>query len=322
MQDAEVGRLEPISLRHSFKIGLCYNCSCSRLCPFLLPSRSLQDMPTPGTRVCQLQVPQTSLTWLTKGHLVLELQNIEIGFNLFGFLVCQVEADQGNLFVRFSWDQRSLASHFANHLADHLTGIVAWLVPSAPTRFVGTLPPTALTLARTAFNDPPFHTRNDSLQATVEMEICVKLCGLRPGSPLVLRNQRWTIWTNLDVCWMSWTGNDIPRMHWSQMNALVETRATVFWLSDFPSCEVTLVILLKAQILSWFLFHHDDCKHKSPQLQRHRSDTFDSKIWVLKGADRRDCFQILELAAMTDDKELLRPAVVTLVFVVYIYIVL
>lgn len=69
-KDAEVGRLEPISLR------------------------SLQDMPTPGTRVCQLQV----------------------------------EADQG---------------------------IVAWLVPSAPTRF-----------------------------ATVEMEICVKLCGLRPGNDI------------------------------------------------------------------------------------------------------------------------------------------
>ena len=60
-------------------------------------------MPTPGTRVCQLQVPQTSLTWLTKGHLVLELQNIEIWNSIFfGFLVCQVEADQGNLFVRFS----------------------------------------------------------------------------------------------------------------------------------------------------------------------------------------------------------------------------
>lgn len=44
--------------------------SCSRLSPFLLPSRSLQDMPTPGTRVCQLQVPQTSLTCLTKGRLV------------------------------------------------------------------------------------------------------------------------------------------------------------------------------------------------------------------------------------------------------------
>eukprot|EP00435_Cladocopium_sp_Y103_P061287 s679_g22.t7 len=69
-KDAEVGRLEPISVR------------------------SLQDMPTSGTRVCQLQV----------------------------------EADQG---------------------------IVAWLVPSAPTRF-----------------------------ATVQMEICVKLCGLRPGNDI------------------------------------------------------------------------------------------------------------------------------------------
>ena len=41
-------------------------------------------------------------------------------------------------------------------------------------------------------------TWNHSLQATVEMEICVKLCGLRPGSPLVLINDE-----QYEQTWMS-----------------------------------------------------------------------------------------------------------------------